>query len=74
MTAIIVLERKCKEYQHDGDKEQPVRTKTSAVMGPPPRQIRALHGPGTGNSSRSSSNETEQEVSQTLRAPSTEKT
>lgn len=40
---------------------------TSVVMGPPPRQVRALQGPGTGNSSRSSSNETEQEVGCTFK-------
>lgn len=62
MTAIIVLQRKCKEYQNDGDKEQPARSQTSVVMGPPPPQVRALQGPGTGISSRSSSSETEPEV------------
>ena len=62
VTAIIVLERKCKEYQKDGDKQQPARSQTSVVMGPPPPQVRALQGPGTGISSRSSSSETEPEV------------
>lgn len=62
VTAIIVLQRKCKEYQNNGDKEQPVRPPTSVVMGPPPPQVRALQGPGTGISSRSSSSETEPEV------------
>lgn len=67
VTAIIVLERKCKEYQNDADKVQPAAiSHTPVVMGPPPRHVRALHGPGTGNSSRSSSNETEQEVGRTF--------
>ena len=60
VTAIIVLKRKCKEYQQDGDEEQTARSQSSVVMGPP--QVPALVGPGTRDSSRSSSNETEQEV------------
>lgn len=67
MTAIIVLQRKCKEYQNDGDKEHPARSQTSVVMGPPPPQVRALHGPGTGISSRSSSSETEPEVCRVIK-------
>ncbi|XP_078350635.1 uncharacterized protein LOC144635377 isoform X2 [Oculina patagonica] len=59
VTAIIVLERKCNEYQNDAA----ARSQSPVVMGPPPRHVRALHGPGNGNSSRSSSNETEQENS-----------
>ncbi|KAL9958438.1 hypothetical protein ACROYT_G035450 [Oculina patagonica] len=59
VTAIIVLERKCNEYQNDAA----ARAQSPVVMGPPARHVRALHGPGTGNSSRSSSNETEQENS-----------
>ena len=62
MTAIIVLQRKCKEYQNNGVKERQARSQTSVVMGPPPPQVRALQGPGTGISSRSSSSETEPEV------------
>ena len=62
MTAIIVLQRKCKEYRNEGDKQQPARSQTSVVMGPPPPQVRAIQGPGTGISSRSSSSETEPEV------------
>lgn len=61
VTAIIVLKRKCKEYQQDGDEEQTARSQSSVVMGPP--QVPALVGPGTRDSSRSSSNETEQENS-----------
>ena len=59
MTAIIILQRKCKEFQTN--KVQPASAQPSVVMGPPP-QVPALRGPGNGNSSRSSSNETEQEV------------
>ena len=61
MTAIIVLKRKCKEYQRTGDEEQAARSYSSNVMGPP--QVPAIGGPITRESSRSSSNETEQEVS-----------
>ena len=61
MTAIIVLKRKCKEYQQTGDEEQAASSYSSNVMGPP--QVPALGGPITRESSRSSSNETEQEVS-----------
>lgn len=63
VTAIIVLQRKCKEYQNEGDKQQPAKSQTSVVMGPPPPQVRAIQGPGTGISSRSSSSETEPENS-----------
>lgn len=63
MTAIIVLVRKCKEYQNDIDTVQPARSQAAMVMGPPLPQVPALRAPLTGNSeSRSSSNETEQEV------------
>ena len=61
MTAIIVLKRKCKEYQQTGDEEQAASSYSSNVMGPP--QVPAIGGPITRESSRSSSNETEQEVS-----------
>ena len=61
MTAIIVLKRKCKEYQQTGDEEQAARSYSSNAMGPP--QVPAIGGPITRESSRSSSNETEQEVS-----------
>lgn len=61
MTAIIVLKRKCKEYQQTGDEEQAARSYSSNAMGPP--KVPAIGGPITRESSRSSSNETEQEVS-----------
>jgi len=61
VTAIIILKRKCKEYQQEGEQRQTARSQTP-VMGPP-AQVPALGGPGTRDSSRSSSNETEQEVS-----------
>ena len=61
MTAIIVLKRKCKEYQQTGDEEQAARSYSSNAMGPP--QVPAIGGPITRESYRSSSNETEQEVS-----------
>lgn len=60
MTAIIVLQRKCKEYQKEGDQGQ-TSCPQIPVMGPPAK-VRALKGPGARESSRSSSNETEQEV------------
>ncbi|KAJ7378137.1 RNA endoribonuclease [Desmophyllum pertusum] len=64
VTAIIVLVRKCKEYQNDIDTVQPARSQAAMVMGPPLPQVPALRAPLTGNSeSRSSSNETEQENS-----------
>jgi len=61
VTAIIILKRKCKEYQQEGEQRQTARPHTP-VMGPP-AQVPALGGPGTRDSSRSSSNETEQENS-----------
>ena len=61
MTAIIVLKKKCKEYQQTGDEEQAASSYSFNVMGPP--QVPAIGGPITRESSRSSSNETEQEVS-----------
>lgn len=60
VTAIIVLQRKCKEYQKEGDEGQ-TSCPEIPVMGPPAK-VRALKGPGARESSRSSSNETEQEV------------
>ena len=60
VTAIIVLKRKCKEYQQEGGQGQTAARTHAPVMGPP--QVPALGGPGTRDSSRSSSNETEQEV------------
>lgn len=60
LTAIIVLKRKCSEYQQ-GNQEQ-TSISQPPVMGPP-AQVRALKGPGTRDSSHSSSNETEQENS-----------
>lgn len=62
VTAIIVLQRKCKEYQQEGDQGQTSSgSQQTPVMGPPAK-VRAIRGPGTRDSSRSSSNETEQEV------------
>lgn len=61
VTAIIVLKRKCKEYQQGGQTGTETSRSQPNVMGPP-AQVRALKGPGTRESSRSSSNETEQEV------------
>lgn len=62
VTAIIVLKRKCKEYQQGGQTGTETSRSQPNVMGPP-AQVRALKGPGTRESSRSSSNETEQENS-----------
>ena len=61
MTAVIVLQRKCKEYQQEGGQGKVSSGVQTPVMGPPAK-VRAIRGPGTRDSSRSSSNETEQEV------------
>ncbi|PFX28137.1 Transcriptional protein SWT1 [Stylophora pistillata] len=57
VTAILVLQRKCKEFR--SVQVQSTGAQSSVVMGTP--QVPALHGPGTSNSPRSSSNETVQE-------------
>lgn len=57
VTAILILQRKCKEFR--SVQVQSTGAQSSVVTGPP--QVPALHGPGTGNSPRSSSNETVQE-------------
>ena len=60
LTAIIVLQRKCKECQNEGCQQQTSTTQNPVVMGTP--QIAALGGPDVKNSSRSSSSEVEPEV------------
>lgn len=57
VTAILILQRKCKEFR--SVQVQSTGAQSSVVMGTP--QVPALHGPGTSNSPRSSSNETVQE-------------
>ena len=58
VTAIIVLQKRCKEFH--SDQAQSTGAQASVVMGPP--RVPALHGPGTGYSPPSLSKETEKEV------------
>ena len=59
VTAIIVLQKRCKEFH--SDQAQSTGAQASVVMGPP--RVPALHGPGTGYYCPPSlSKETEKEV------------